>query len=369
MRATSFFSSFLLSQLAAAAVPHLAAPAVPPPATYVIPKGRVEGTTAADSVVGVTAFDGPHISVNNGSAYQWWYFDAVSPDADTIVVAQFYPGWLPDASAILLNVVYPNGTLIDQKIPAGALQLSTTGDGSQGYVDNGAMTWFGASDLSAYHLTLDLPEVGISGTITMRSKAPAHVAGGLNVPGASFDYAPFLAWGNPVPDADATVDLVVNGTSLSFTGTGYHDQNWGAATYGNNLNQWYWGHSSVGIYSLVFFYHLDEELNVTSSGYLARNGEPIISGFSNVEVTPQGPGTSVPLVNGATIEGWEVRINDTQHGEFLFNIENTVLTSRDRIYSRYIGRTTGGPVGGGNQTGVAVVELMKNRLMVLQGLQ
>lgn len=58
----------------------------------------------------------------------------------------------------------------------------------------------------------------------MRSRASSHVACGLNLPGASFNFAPFLAWGNAVPDSHATIDLVINETDLSFRGSGYHDQ-------------------------------------------------------------------------------------------------------------------------------------------------
>ncbi|KAL6352554.1 hypothetical protein LRP88_13018 [Fusarium phalaenopsidis] len=170
--------------------------------TYVIPSGQINGTTSSDKRVDVAPFDGPHVSVNNGSAYQWWYFDAVSSDSGSAVVAQFYPGWFPDANGVLLNIAFPNGTQNSGFLPVGGLELST---------------------------------VGVSGKITMRSRAPPHVACGLKKDGASFEFAPFLAWGNAVPDSYADVDLVVNGTELSFTGSGYHDQNWGAAAFANAL--------------------------------------------------------------------------------------------------------------------------------------
>lgn len=215
MRANSF--------LAAALIPgSLGVAALLSPASYVIPSGQVNGTTDADSIVGLKAFDGPHIAVNNGSAYQWWYFDAVSKDSDASVVAQFYPGWFPESSAILLNLVFPNGSVIQEIIPVGNLELTTVGDGSQGRVENGVMSWIGAPDLSFYFITLDV--LGVSGTIALQSRTPSHVACGLNSPGSSFNFAPFLNWGNSVPDSHATVDLVVNGTRLSFTGSGYHDQ-------------------------------------------------------------------------------------------------------------------------------------------------
>ncbi|KAK2779171.1 hypothetical protein CKAH01_11430 [Colletotrichum kahawae] len=332
------------------------------PQTYVIPTGQFNGTTEADSLIGISAFDGPHIAVNNGSAYQWWYFDAVSHDADSLLVAQFYPGWFPESNAVLLQIVWPNGTIFPfSPIPVGDLQLSTVGDGSQGVVDDGAMTWFGSSDLGAYHLTLDLPQVGISGKITMRSRAPAHVACGLNSPGGSFNFAPYLSWANSIPDSHATVNLTINGTDLSFSGSGYHDQNWGTAGFNNNLHQWYWGHSNVGRYSLVFFYHLDELLNVTSSVYLAEDGKPIISACSAVKVSPRGPGTSVPLEPGSSVESWEIEIDNQLDAKYAFSMERlTSTTPGERVYSRWIGLTTGGRVGDVNFTGAGVIEMMNN---------
>ncbi|KAJ5358465.1 Tyrosinase family protein asqI [Penicillium cataractarum] len=331
--------------------------------SYVIPSGQINGTTGTDTIVGLTAFDGPHISVNNGSAYQWWYFDVVSHDSKAAVVAQFYPGWTADASAVLLNIVWPNGTTFAETISVGTLDLTTVDDGSQGYVEDGAMTWFGASDLSAYHLSLNLPDVGVSGKITMRSRAPSHVACGLNRAGASFDFAEFLQWGNSVPDSYATVDLDVNGTSLTFSGSGYHDQNWGQAAFMDGLTQWFWGHSNIGEYSLVFFYHIDEQLKVKSSGYLAKNGNLIVSGCSNIKVIPQGPRTSVPLNASIPVESWAIYIDSSKHGKYAFTIDNKIeASSSSPVYTRWVGQTTGGRVGAANSTGAAIVEFMNNPL-------
>lgn len=35
---------------------------------------------------------------------------------------------------------------------------------------------------------------------------------------------PHIGWANAIPDAVSTVDLVVDGTRLDFTGAGYHDK-------------------------------------------------------------------------------------------------------------------------------------------------
>ncbi|KAJ5716034.1 Tyrosinase family protein asqI [Penicillium malachiteum] len=334
-------TNFAALQVAAIAFGQLAS-ATPSPQSYVIPGKQIDGITGTDTVVGLTAFDGPHISVNNVSAYQWWYFDVVSDDSKAAVVAQFYPAWFTNDSAVLLNIVWPNGTTFAEMIPVGTLELQTVNDGSQGYVEDGAMTWFGASDLSAYHLSLNLPNVGVSGSILMRSRAPAHVACGLSRPGASFEF-----WGNSKPDSYATVDMDINGTSLSFDGSGYHEQNWGTDAFMNGLTQWFWGHSNVGEYSLVFFYHIDDSLRITPSGYLSKNGEPIVSGCSNIEVIPQGLGTSVSLNASVPVESRAINLDIKDHGKFAFTMRNERVASflqRSGVYPMgwsYNGRPCG----------------------------
>ncbi|ETS74715.1 hypothetical protein PFICI_13199 [Pestalotiopsis fici W106-1] len=337
------------------------------PRAYVIPSGQFDGTARADEVVDKAAFDGPQVTVNNGSAYQWWYFDAVAQDSNATLVAQFYPGWFSESNAVLLNIVWPNGTSYANVIPVGDLQLTTIGEGSQGYVDSGSMSWFGASDLSVYHLTLDLPEAGVSGKITMRSRAPAHVACGLRLPGASFEFAPYLYWANAVPDSYASVDLLVNGTELSFSGSGYHDQNWGTAPFASDLTQWYWGHSSIGNYSLVYFYHIDAELSVTASAYLSENGEPIIASCASsvIEVAPQGANVTVPLALGTDVERWLISISDPIRGDFNFTVENMVMAADQEIYTRWVTKTTGGCIGCDSQTGTGIIEWMNNPTLAL----
>lgn len=129
----------------------------------------------------------------------------------------------------------------------------------------------------------------------------------------------------------------------------------------NGLNQWYWGHTNVDEYSLVFFYHIDPSLKITPSAYLARDGIPIVSGCSIIQVTPQGPGASVPLKGGTDVESWAIRIEDTVYGSFGFTVQNIILSTMDsNIYTRWVGRTTGGPVGGTNSTGAAITEWMNN---------
>ncbi|KAL3481711.1 hypothetical protein BJX99DRAFT_253238 [Aspergillus californicus] len=191
---------------------------------------------------------------------QWWYSDVVSSDSNLAVVAQFYPGWFPNASAVLLNLVLPDGTVSDQKIPVGNLVLTA-----------------------------------------------------------------------------------------------------GTSAFLNTLAHWYWGHATVGCYSRVFFYHLDLSQKVTTSVYLAHNGEVVVSGCSTVGVIPQGrPGLVILVGADDDVDSWAIKINDPVHGKFAFTVENVVKTTMPRPYIRWVGRAIGGRVRGVNSTGSAITELMRN---------
>ncbi|KAL5360048.1 hypothetical protein BJX96DRAFT_184297 [Aspergillus floccosus] len=330
-----------------------------PPPTYVFPAGQVNGTSSADTVVGQRAFDGPHITVANGSTFDGFYYDAFSDDSNAAVIVALSMGHFENAHGVLLTILWPNGSTYENSVPVGDLEVQTVGDGSQGYVEDGAMSWFGAPDLSAYRLTLNLPEIGVSGSITMRSRAPAHVACGLNFPGASLQWTSSLGYCNAVPDADASTTLIINGTRLSFKGSGYHDQLWGLTPYMNHLTQWYWGRISGDKYSVVFGYHIDEAFKVNAFAYIADAGNAIVSRCGIFEITPQGPGTSVPLKPGTDVESWAIRIHDPEHGEFAFTLSTVSIISLGRYpWARWLVHTVGGPVGGVKDAGTGIVEVM-----------
>ncbi|KAK1623329.1 hypothetical protein BDP81DRAFT_503520, partial [Colletotrichum phormii] len=98
-----------------------------------------------------------------------------------------------------------------------------------------------------YTITIDSDEIGVNGTLVsdlaslqestakhtpqhvadQRQRAPAHYPCALNEPGVSEELVPYLYWANAVPDADADVDITIDGERISFVnGVGYHDKNW-----------------------------------------------------------------------------------------------------------------------------------------------
>ncbi|PLB38631.1 uncharacterized protein BDW47DRAFT_117112 [Aspergillus candidus] len=296
--------------------PTIQATTTPPPKAYILPPTPVPSPAQIlTTVTNTHAFAGPHLLYNNGTAYEGFYFDT-------------------------------------ETIPAGALTLSTTGDGSQARAQDGAMSWFAADDLSALVVELNVPEKGVSASITMRARAPLHVPCGEKREGASYMLTELLGWAPVVADAEARVEIAVDGRRWAFEGAGYADQIFSLQPLFVDLAQWYWGHARVGPYSLVWYYYVDAKHRVSKSFQLARDGKAVVAtcGDRSGTVTPLGGG-GVPVADPAGITGWVVSVMDERGREYRFEVRNEhVAQDRDLMGAahdiRWIGRVEGGLVGG-----------------------
>jgi hypothetical protein len=179
--------------------------------------------------------DAPKHSAFNATAWDWWYFDVVSDDLQESICITFDLGV---ASAIIGggfgNVPYvaafPSWSDgFNGFNTYGAAEAIVTADSSQSSsglwrgagVGNG-VTWNAPAGTSRYELIWDTPE--IQGMLSFVSKAPPHYPCGAITPGSNLEIFPGVGWANAVPDADAVVDLTINGRKLSFSGVGYHDK-------------------------------------------------------------------------------------------------------------------------------------------------
>ncbi|PKY01998.1 hypothetical protein P168DRAFT_328989 [Aspergillus campestris IBT 28561] len=290
----------------------------PPPKAYILPPTPVPSPARILTTVSNThAFAGPHLLYNNGTAYEGFYFDT-------------------------------------ETIPAGALTLSTIGDGSNARAQGGVMEWFAADDLSALVVELNVPEKGVSASITMRARAPLHVPCGVKQEGASYMLTELLGWAPVVAGAEARVEVLVNGTKSVFEGAGYADQIFSLQPLFADLTQWYWGHARVGPYSLVWYYHIDAKHHVSRSFQLAQDGKAVVAacGDRSGTVTPLGGGGGgVPVADPAGITGWVVSVVDERGREYRFEVRNDhVAQDQDLMGAahdiRWIGRVEGGGLHG-----------------------
>ena len=290
-----------------------------------------------------------------------WYFDVVSADAQQSVTVVFYNsgphGFINSYENAPLSVsltgLLPNGSAYSFTAPASGAVVSNEKGGiatsavfeDSGFSFNGTNSRHG--DVS-YVIVIDNPSLGIQGTITLKSLAPPHYPCGFDVPGATEELIPHVYWSNAIPDARAHVDLDIGGTKVEFTGSGYHDKNWGDVPFVTTTDFWYWGHAHLGPYSIVWFDAVDSTGKEVTSGYIAKNGKPLLGSCApkSVSVRPWGSNdTYPPVISTGVMQGLEVMF-DMGHGEeFVANVTTAAVAIDAGSYIRTTGTVTGGPCG------------------------
>jgi hypothetical protein len=143
-----------------------------------IPAAIQAGPSEGQFVSSARGFDAPKIHPVNGSAYDWWYFDAISDDAKASLVLVFYtasPAGFPAASfpstinSITIDAEFPNGTGFAASIPASSATIVTVGDGTTGIFEGTGSGWTSTPDMTRYLVTVDAPSFGIKGTFGLDS--------------------------------------------------------------------------------------------------------------------------------------------------------------------------------------------------------
>jgi hypothetical protein len=162
----SFFTSFST----AARISHSESPQI----VSNIPGTVVNATSVAQFTTEKYGFDGPKVSPLNVSAVDWWYFDVVSADAKSavVIVFQMQAAIIGDGVhqlAVDVDATFPNGTTVSARAVASSAVVTTVGQGSSGVYAGTGMNWAGTPDLSLYTITLDSPELGVTGKVTFKS--------------------------------------------------------------------------------------------------------------------------------------------------------------------------------------------------------
>jgi hypothetical protein len=61
----------------------------------------------------------------------------------------------------------------------------------------------------------------------------------------------YFAWLPSVPEGEVDAEVTVDGAVTRYTGTGYHDHNWGNINMTKIINHWYWGRAKIGDYRVI----------------------------------------------------------------------------------------------------------------------
>ncbi|KAJ5517843.1 hypothetical protein N7453_000265 [Penicillium expansum] len=315
-------------------------------------------------------FDGPKVIPVNASTFDWWYFDVVSEDASQSLTVNFYSAphsalgfgaELDSINYVHVSGVFPNGTMFNSAVVAEDSYVRTVGDGSSGSWVGSGFSWSGSEDLLEYRIKAKDTGSGFSGSMSLRSVAPAHYPCGPPIKGQSEEVVPGVGWANSMPDAEGKVKFKIGDDVMSFTGYGYHDKNWGSRSFPESVGSWYWGHARLGEYSIVWFDTLDTEATEYVSAYVSKAGEVLTRQCSGLKIRPYGDNSTYPpVVSTGSPTGYHLEIDLPVEGKLLVNVTNGALvTTLGNPYQRFIGPVTGTLAGQALPAGSGLWEQFK----------
>ncbi|MFZ5915360.1 MAG: lipocalin-like domain-containing protein [Chloroflexota bacterium] len=169
--------------------------------------------------------------------FEWWYFDAALDNGYRLVV-------------ILHSSLY---NAVDHK-PTVDIRLTPPGGKSRLFIGRYSRAEYRAAadhcdvqiggcravaqDAGRY--TLSLRQGEIAAGLTYQSRLPGWRPGSGYL---FFDQASghFFKWVVPLPRAQVTGTLTLDGQTQTVQGVGYHDHNWGNFVLADAFSHWYWG--------------------------------------------------------------------------------------------------------------------------------
>lgn len=227
----------------------------------------------------------PRIVPMNETAGEQWEFDAVSDDGLSGIIFGFYRD--PNYSVLgagnlrmYVELAHPDGERFVQiDYPTESTIESCPGIGWHGEWkgDGYVYSWDVSADFRTARVKWDTPKA--KGTVNFSSVALARYADGSTWPSkeASLLTVPHFYWFEPIPVADVTVDAVIEGKSVKWSGVGGHERLWAAFNWFTCLDAMTFVRLKTGPYALSFWEFeswLEKGLQVPSV-ILAEDGKNI----------------------------------------------------------------------------------------------
>ena len=182
-----------------------------------------------------------------------------------------------------------------------------------------------------------------------------------------------------MPDAVGHVDLTVNGTSVKFSGAGYHDseshfmsritilharpanqriENWGTQPFTSVVGSWYWGHGRLGPYSIVWFDALSPDGTESVSAYVSLDDRIVVAACSGIRVRPLCGVNYPPKAGDPPPVGFSIEIDlgAANGGLLVVNATSEVILQSNPSYYRAAGTLSGGFAGQKQLSGNALYE-------------
>jgi hypothetical protein len=210
------------------------------------------------------------------NAFEWWYFDAHLNDGSSLVIL-FYSKTVFDAQGPLKPQVSftlntSDGKKIDKTFSVPVQQFSASKKTCD--VRIGSCSFVG--NLKDYTIHFENDDIIADIKLTGKIKSWRQ--------GNAFNYfgnqeEKNFAWLPAVPDGTVEADITVGGVRKLYTGTGYHDHNWGNVNMASIMHHWYWGRAKAGKYNFITAYVFSEKAygyTPLSTFLLAENNEIVV---------------------------------------------------------------------------------------------
>jgi hypothetical protein len=142
-----------------------------------VPAAVQPGPSEGQFVSSASGLDAPKVIPINASAYDWWYFDAVSDDAEESIVIVFYTasvagfmgGNSTTVDSVSISTQFRNGTSFLTSIPATNAIIVTGEDGTTADFGGTGCRWTSTPNMAQYLITVDAPSYGVQGTFQLDS--------------------------------------------------------------------------------------------------------------------------------------------------------------------------------------------------------
>ena len=179
MRSSCVISLFsaLVVLLHAVAVESLSFPRQHPQ-VQIIPNVPSQHSVTAQWISSAHTLDNPKLSAVNETSGEWWYFDVASAGkANLVIVVLFhnqhhFPFARSDSE--YQSGIESQGRLRTARSSERAflrpmLLPQVWGDGTSGVWEGTGVSWAGTPDMSGYIVTINNPEYGVKGSLTLKS--------------------------------------------------------------------------------------------------------------------------------------------------------------------------------------------------------
>lgn len=196
----------------------------------------------------IALWEDGHRTKGRFGEYEWWYFDGKMDDGSSLVIVYYTqpvtaiaPSYAPCVTLSLTK----DGKHLQDSMSAKIKNCSF--DRNKCDVKIGKS--FCRGDLKDYTLHYESDRVQADVTLHASAASWRPETGHF-----LFDEKKLFAWLPSVPEGRMEATVTVDGKTMTFTGTGYHDHNWGNIGMFWVMHHWYWGRAKVGEYQVISSY-------------------------------------------------------------------------------------------------------------------